>query len=72
MRNYCHFLDIGMYIHSWDFSTRQIVEKNLLNSFLLSWDGVLDCTALADKFQRVLHQFYLKICRLIPPIKNTK
>ena len=45
------FLDIGMHIQSrnWGFLTGQILETNLLNSPLLSWDGTTDITATIEE-----------------------
>jgi hypothetical protein len=38
------FLYIGLHIqkHNWGFSTSEIIDSSLLNSPLLSWDGIQD------------------------------
>ena len=50
------FLDIGIHIESrnWGLFTCEITETSLINSLLLCWDGVIDCTLLVEMTSSLL------------------
>ena len=66
------FLDIGLHIQfrGWGFSIRQILERNLLNSLLLSWDGTTDKSIMIEELYSTVGPIPAQNMHSNPPFNN--
>jgi len=72
--NKCHVIDfrivvgmlemncmINVCVCDWGFNIREIIDSSLLNSPLLSWDGILNKKISCQNVINIISPFFLKI-----------
>jgi hypothetical protein len=65
-------VDIGLDIEEkhWGFSVKQITKKNILNSPLLSWDGILEKNIIKDEIMDMIRPMFLQNMNTNPLFKS--
>jgi hypothetical protein len=68
------FKNIGLHIQNqnWGFSIGEIMNICLLNSHLLSWDGILDKQIFKEKNSEIIEPIYFKNMKTNPWFKQYK